>query len=122
MHFRCAFPEGLSPRSCSQCRQRAFSARQTGWWPTGRPAPEWSARQLAMTAPTTLQASAAAKAWRAYSRDPDPHREQDLIERHLPLVRQTVDRLRINLPPTLDIDDLYSAGITGLISAVQRYD
>jgi RNA polymerase sigma factor for flagellar operon FliA len=70
----------------------------------------------------TLTASTAAKAWRAYSRDSGGDHERDVVERYLPLVRNVVDRMRVNLPPSLEIEDLYSAGITGLISAVQRYD
>ncbi len=45
-----------------------------------------------------------------------------LIERYLPLVRNVVDRIKINLPQHVDADDLYSVGITGLIAAVRKYD
>jgi len=48
--------------------------------------------------------------------------ERQLVERHLPLVKQTVDRMRIYLPPVLDIDDLYSVGAAGLIAAARKYD
>lgn len=44
------------------------------------------------------------------------------IERFLPLVAQVLSKIRRTLPPHADIDELYSAGVTGLISAVERFD
>src|SRR5699024_279239 len=46
----------------------------------------------------------------------------DLIERYLPLVRNVVDRIKLNVPAHVDADDLYSVGITGLIAAVRKFD
>jgi RNA polymerase sigma factor for flagellar operon FliA len=43
------------------------------------------------------------------------------IERFLPLVAQVLSKIRRTLPPHADIDELYSAGVTGLISAVERF-
>lgn len=65
--------------------------------------------------------SLAAKAWKAYT-EPSAESQQQFIERHLPLVKTVVNRMRVNLPPTLDADDLHSAGITGLIAAVHKFD
>lgn len=65
----------------------------------------------------------ATAAWRAYqgvtSGTVD---EQELIERYLPLVRNVVDRIKLNLPAHVDPDDLYSVGVTGLLAAVRKYD
>ncbi len=62
-------------------------------------------------------------AWRAYQGvSPGAFDEKELIERYLPLVRNVVDRIKINLPSHIDADDLYSVGITGLIAAVRKYD
>lgn len=69
-----------------------------------------------------LANSNAAKAWRAYQCDAPDETPDAFLERHLPLVRTTVDRMRIYLPPVLEMNDLYSVGITGLISAAQKYD
>jgi RNA polymerase sigma factor for flagellar operon FliA len=64
-----------------------------------------------------------AAAWRAYQGvSTDTIDEKELIERYLPLVRNVVDRIKINLPPHVDVDDLYSVGVTGLMAAVRRYD
>ncbi|MGB8170716.1 MAG: FliA/WhiG family RNA polymerase sigma factor [Chthoniobacteraceae bacterium] len=68
-----------------------------------------------MTAP----APHASRAARAYQGDtPD----RLLVERHLPLVKHTVDRMRIFLPAVLDLDDLYSVGAAGLIAAARKFD
>jgi RNA polymerase sigma factor for flagellar operon FliA len=64
----------------------------------------------------------AAKAWRAYQGETSPVGEREFVESHLPLVKTVVGRLRLTLPPTLDMDDLYSVGVTGLMSAARRYD
>jgi len=66
--------------------------------------------------------SVAAKAWRAYQGERSPEGEKEFVESHLPLVKTVVGRLRLTLPPTLDMEDLYSAGVTGLMSAAKRYD
>lgn len=67
--------------------------------------------------------SSAGAAWRAYqAADTGAVSEKELIERYLPLVRNVVDRIKINLPAHVDADDLYSVGITGLLAAVRRYD
>lgn len=76
------------------------------------------------TFPTIVENPAAASAaWRAYqTTSTGPVTEHELIERYLPLVRNVVDRIKINLPAHVDADDLYSVGITGLLAAVRKYD
>ena len=64
-----------------------------------------------------------ATAWRAYQGvTPSAVDEKDLIVRYLPLVRNVVDRIKLNVPAHVDADDLYSVGITGLIAAVRKFD
>lgn len=64
-----------------------------------------------------------AAAWRAYQGvSPAAVDEKDLIERHLPLVRNVVDRIKLNVPAHVDADDLYSVGVTGLIAAVRKFN
>ena len=50
-----------------------------------------------------------------------PERQQ-LIIQYLPQVKRIVNRTAIHLPPGIESDDLISAGIIGLIGAVDRYD
>lgn len=48
--------------------------------------------------------------------------EDDLVQKHLPLVRQVVGRLAMSLPAHVDQDDLYSSGLVGLLNAVRNFD
>jgi RNA polymerase sigma factor for flagellar operon FliA len=48
-------------------------------------------------------------------------REQEIL-RHLPLVHTVVDRVCASLPATVDRDDLFHAGVIGLIDALSRFD
>ncbi len=48
--------------------------------------------------------------------------ESELIEENLPLVRHIVGRLALSLPSHIDVDDLHSAGLVGLLNAVRQYD
>ena len=48
-------------------------------------------------------------------------REQLILE-HIPLVRYLVGRMAAKLPPHLDLQDLMSAAVIGLINAADRYD
>jgi len=48
--------------------------------------------------------------------------ENSLIEQYLPLVKTVVGRLAMTLPPHVNSDDLYSAGLVGLLHAVRRFD
>ncbi len=65
--------------------------------------------------------SPVASIWRVYQGAQNLD-EKELIERYLPLVRNVVDRIKLNLPPHVDVQDLYSVGVTGLIAAVRKYD
>jgi len=65
----------------------------------------------------------AAKAWRAYQVEPSKDStDHSFLEQYLPLVKTTVGRMRLTLPTTLDLDDLYSVGVTGLMTAVHKFD
>jgi len=48
--------------------------------------------------------------------------ENSLIEQYLPLVKAVVGRLAMTLPSHVNVDDLYSAGLVGLLNAVRRFD
>lgn len=45
-----------------------------------------------------------------------------LVESHLPKVRYIADRIAAKLPPSVERDDLYGAGVIGLIEAADRFD
>lgn len=44
------------------------------------------------------------------------------VVRHLPLVQTVVERVCAHLPPTVDREDLFHAGVIGLMDALNRYD
>lgn len=48
--------------------------------------------------------------------------EEDMVRKHLPLVKTVVGRLAMTLPAHVDLDDLHSAGLVGLLNAVRQYD
>jgi RNA polymerase sigma factor for flagellar operon FliA len=45
-----------------------------------------------------------------------------MVEKYVPLVRNVVGRLAMTLPPHVDGEELYSAGLVGLLSAVRQYN
>jgi len=47
---------------------------------------------------------------------------QQLIREHYPMARAIACRIHQGLPRAVDLDDLISAGVEGLIEAVDRYD
>ena len=52
----------------------------------------------------------------------DPGEREAVIHRHIDLVKYEVERLSVGLPAEVDREDLISAGIIGLIKAVDRFD
>ena len=63
--------------------------------------------------------------WRAYSHAKevaDGPINWDLIEQYLPLVKGIVSRMGLYFNTHIDMEDIYSVGVAGLISAVQRFD
>lgn len=46
----------------------------------------------------------------------------ELIEKYSPLVKIVAYKIAFRLPPHVDLDDLISAGIIGLIDAIDKYD
>jgi RNA polymerase sigma factor for flagellar operon FliA len=47
---------------------------------------------------------------------------EEVLRRHLPLVRRVVQRLAARKPPHIELDDLVSWGIVGLLDAITKYD
>lgn len=48
--------------------------------------------------------------------------ESEIIENYIPLVKSIVGRMAMSLPTHVAVEDLYSSGMVGLLSAVRRYD
>lgn len=61
--------------------------------------------------------------WERYrAAGPGDASEEQLLLRYAPLVKHVVGRLAINLPPHIELEDLYSAGLIGLMQAVRAYN
>jgi RNA polymerase sigma factor FliA len=48
--------------------------------------------------------------------------EEELVRAHLPLVKTIVGRIAITLPTHIEAEDLYSAGLVGLLNATRHFD
>lgn len=60
--------------------------------------------------------------WTDYKSTPDQTLRDTLINKYYPLVRYVADRLSNSLPSFVDVDDLASMGIFGLLDAIERFD
>jgi len=67
-------------------------------------------------------ASAKRDLWEAYMEGGDPKAREELILSHLPLVKATVRRMVPSLASHAELDDLESAGLFGLIDAVEKFN
>jgi RNA polymerase sigma factor for flagellar operon FliA len=60
--------------------------------------------------------------WREYKKTGAENLRNQLIEKYLPVVRFVAERLLATLPSFVELDDLQSMGIFGLIEAIDRFD
>jgi RNA polymerase sigma factor for flagellar operon FliA len=62
--------------------------------------------------------------WRRFVKNRDTATRNTLVEHYLPLVHYHAERIKTssNLPNVVDINDLISAGIVGLIEAIGKFD
>lgn len=81
-------------------------------------------KPTANTTPPTKSATGSTKqAAAAYKKTQKEKKPRwDLVEQYLPLVKSIVSRMRIYFPAHIDIEDIYSVGVTGLISASKNFD
>ena len=72
---------------------------------------------------TALAPEDTSQVWEALKRDPD---NQDLrnrlVEKYLPLVKYNGERIWARLPEGVELDDLISAGVFGLMDAIDAFD
>lgn len=60
--------------------------------------------------------------WIKYKATGDIELRDHLITRYLHLVKYVVGRLAINLPPHVNLEDMYSTGVIGLIKAAEKFN
>ncbi len=61
-------------------------------------------------------------AWQRYKQQGDARSRDAIINQYAYLVKITAGRVVSNLPPSLEREDLVSAGVVGLIKAVDQFD
>jgi len=64
-----------------------------------------------------------AEVWQQYKKDPTQRDLRNrLVERYLPLVKYNGERIWSRLPDGVELDDLISAGVFGLMDAIKAFD
>lgn len=62
------------------------------------------------------------RAYRAAEATRTESDREEQVLRHLPLVHSVVERIAAHLPPQVDREDLFHAGVIGLMDALDRFD
>src|SRR5437879_96668 len=60
--------------------------------------------------------------WHDYRAHPSIELRNVLVEHYLPLVKYNAERIWARLPDGVDLDDLISAGVFGLLDAIEAFD
>jgi RNA polymerase sigma factor for flagellar operon FliA len=60
--------------------------------------------------------------WDAYHHSHDPQVRQDLLNHYIPLVRNVAGRMALGFPKSVELNDLISTGMIGLIEALKNFD
>ena len=60
--------------------------------------------------------------WKAFRKNKDQQSRNHLLEHYLPIVKYTADRLYAKLPDEVELDDLISTGIFGMMDALDAFD
>ena len=60
--------------------------------------------------------------WTLFRKDPNDLYRNYFMERFYPLVKYNADRIYSRLPDEVDIEDLISAGLFGLMDAIDKFD
>lgn len=73
--------------------------------------------------PTTMAPEDVEQLWVEFKQDPQNQELRNrLVEIYLPLVKYNAERIWSRLPEGVDLDDLISAGVFGLMDAIDAFD
>ena len=72
--------------------------------------------------PTKVSSEEIAQWWKEFKASKDKECRNRLLEQYLPIVRYAAERLHNKLPDEVEVDDLISAGIFGLVDALDAFD
>jgi RNA polymerase sigma factor for flagellar operon FliA len=62
------------------------------------------------------------KLWQQFESKKDALIKEQLVLKYISLVKYVAGRMMINLPPSVEVEDLESAGVMGLIDAIERFN
>ena len=83
----------------------------------------YSARHADDMAPAPSEtAQSMNKLWRAYQKNKTKDLRDRIIKQYLPIVRYNAERVYSRLPDEVDLEDLISAGLFGLMDAIDAFD
>ncbi|MFA5291969.1 MAG: FliA/WhiG family RNA polymerase sigma factor [Phycisphaerae bacterium] len=71
---------------------------------------------------TADQLDSIEKVWEKFFKERSEELRNKLMEHYLPLVKYTAERMYVKLPDKVEIDDLVSAGIFGLMDAIDAFN
>ena len=86
-----------------------------------QPAPSTTTKRRAIS-DTTADGRPVMEVWESYRDNPDEETRNVLVEHYLRIVRYTAERLHARLPSEVDVDDLMSSGLFGLVDAIEAFD
>ena len=73
--------------------------------------------------PVVKQHDDMAEVWQQFKKNPSSRDLRNrLVERYLPLVKYNGERIWSRLPDGVELDDLISAGVFGLMDAIKAFD
>ena len=70
----------------------------------------------------TLAEIKISRVWKHFIQHRDTQSRNILIEHYLPLVKYTSARLHARFPRCVELEELYSIGVWGLMDAIDKYD
>lgn len=79
-------------------------------------------RQASRRTRPALDENETRQLWLEYREAPTETLRNMLMERYLPLVKYNAERIHTKLPDEVDVEDLMSAGIFGLMDAIDAFD
>ena len=51
-----------------------------------------------------------------------PQNSEQVIKEYAPMIKYVANRIALRLPPQIEVDDLISVGVLGLIDAIEKFD
>ncbi len=72
--------------------------------------------------PASLAEAPIEEVWQIYKKSSTDELRNFLIENYLHLVKSTAERMHMRLPGEVDVEDLMSAGLFGLMDAIDAFD